>query len=270
MKTPSEHFTLSVVTPVLNAIDTIEATVSSVSELHRNDVEHIIIDGGSTDGTWEYLQSLNGIRLLLQKSKGISAGLNEGLSQARGDFVAILNGDDAFLSAISEVVEILAARPKADTIYYADIIQHDPVTGRSVTREADIGAIALYMSIYHPALFVPRSIYIQVGGYSEEYRLAMDCDFVHRCLARKIRFTRLPFITASMSLRGRSHVDTYGAMREFERSVVSAGLQNKWTARWFRGRQTLFHYLLKYKLVQSLWLELRKILRRTRFASVRT
>lgn len=266
MNTEARSPMLSVVTPVLNARDTLEATLRSVLALRGASVEHIVVDGGSTDGTLEYLRTLSYIKLHTQTSSGISGALNEGLQLAQGVFVVALNADDVFLPPMNDVLAQLASNGAIDTIYYSDIEQFDPNTDMAVTRRADIGPIARYMSIYHPGLFVPASVYAAIGGYSMDYDVAMDCEFVHRALARGVCFERLPCVSASMRLRGKSHLDTAGAMREFERSVVAAGLQTPLLARWFRVRQTVFHHLLKYSSVQALWLALRKVLGKDRSA----
>ena len=218
------------------------------------EVEHIVVDGGSTDGTVTYLENLDHIKVLHQTGLGISAALNQGLARATGKFVAVLNADDCYLDGIQQVLARLAASARNDVIFFADIIQYDPCTGAAVKRVADLTMIEKYMSLYHPCLFVPNNIYQLYGGYDEGFDVAMDCEFVHRCYAADIAFAHIDSIACKMRLRGKSHNLTHQAMQEFEKSVVKAGIQHPLVARWYRIRQTIFHSLFKQAWFQRLWL----------------
>lgn len=247
---------LSVITPVLNAIDTLPECLASVERYLGATCEHIVVDGGSTDGCWELLQANVFVTAFKQRSAGLSAALNEALEKATGRYIVVLNADDYFVEQIREVLDWLTRDPAPGAVLYTDITQQDPLTGRSIICHADIAQAAKYMSVYHSGLFVPRKVYAEVGRYRDDYKLAMDSNWVHRCLAAEVNFVKLSVNACTMRLRGRSHLYTFAAMREFERSVVETNLRGPVVARLFRIRQTIFHTLFKAELIQRIWLRL--------------
>ncbi len=256
MSNTPKRITLSVITPVLNAADTIKQTLNSLEALPGDQIEHIIVDGGSTDGTRALLDTYADIIVIDQTGSGISEALNLGIEAASGMYIVALNADDYFLPAIQQVIAHLARHD--NKVFYTDICQHDPLTRRTMTRSANLENMPKFMSLYHPGLFVPRLIYQQLGGYLPDYKLAMDSEWVHRCMAAGVAFQHLPICTSFMRLRGKSHLNTFAAKREFERSVINHGLAHPVAARWYRIRQTLFHLLFKNDWFQQLWLTLRR------------
>lgn len=250
-------------TAVLNGVDLLPALLENVSALMHLDVEHVVVDGGSTDGSLELLREhQEQIGVLLPGPDGsISCGFNRGIDAASGHYVMILNVDDEYdPSAFERFVARLSFPPDENTIFYGDIVQHDPVTERRYSREGTVERMARYMSLHHMALAVPRNLHHRLGGYSEDYRLAMDSEFVHRCMAANVRFEHVAVTIGIMRLRGRSHLSHVQALREFERSVVVHGLQSPWVARVFRVRQSWFHAALKRPFFQRCW----EIVRRAR------
>ncbi|NBU71448.1 MAG: glycosyltransferase [Bacteroidetes bacterium] len=88
---------ISIVTPVFNSIRWIDLCVRSVKHaLQGQNYEHIVVDGGSTDGTLEYLKQQQNIRLILGPDKGMYDALNKGMAAARGRIVGSLNGDEQY------------------------------------------------------------------------------------------------------------------------------------------------------------------------------
>src|SRR5688500_2854733 len=85
---------VSIVTPCLNAAATIEHTLESVRAQDHGHVEHIVVDGGSTDGTLDLLQRAPGIRFISEPDRGLSDAVNKGVAMATGDVVGWLNADD--------------------------------------------------------------------------------------------------------------------------------------------------------------------------------
>lgn len=258
MTATAERPLLTVLTPVLNAAETIDKTLESVSYLSSWPIEHIVVDGGSTDDTLDRIAEYPSVICEPQIGRGISNALNQGLARASGRYVAILNADDSYLPDIGEIMPVLEEDTTGSQIYFADVLLFDPLTKAGIIRTADATLIHRYMSLYHPCLFVPQAIYNRMGGYDESFSFAMDCEFVHRCRVADVPYVHLPRVVSRMYLRGKSHIHTSAAMKEFERSVIANGLQSCWKARWYRMRQSCFHTLFKVRWIQQLWLLLHK------------
>ena len=271
---------LTIVTPTLNAMDTVARTIECVASLSATNsardsaknsatntpvtqtIQHIVVDGGSTDGTLQYLQEQRSIQLLCQTGQGISQAINQGIASAQGNFIAVLNADDYYLDDIKQVLTILeqdSADNLNNTVYCANAILYDPLSNTDIKREAQPNQMPYFMSVYHPSMFVPKKVHDQFGNYDETYRLAMDCEFVHRLMANKVQLQHLPYTTSCMQLRGTSHVNHVRAMGEFEQSVIHHGLLSANKARYYRIRQTILHSMLRSPLCQRIWLKLRRL-----------
>jgi len=106
---------ISIVTAVFNNVDTIGATLESVRAQSHEDIEHIVIDGGSTDGTLEVLERYRAdISLLISEpDRGIYYAMNKGLEQATGDIVGTLNGDDMYARKNNSVLAVKRLRARS-------------------------------------------------------------------------------------------------------------------------------------------------------------
>jgi glycosyltransferase involved in cell wall biosynthesis len=176
---------ISVVTPSFNAAATIEETLRSVREQDYAHVEHVVVDGGSTDRTVEILERAPGVRFVSEPDRGLSHAMNKGVVMARGAIVGWLNADDVYLpGALSAVAAGFEARPEAEW-----------ATGRCLIidgggREIRRGATAyknfflrrysrsLYLTqnfISAPATFARREAYLR-HPFREDYAMSMDYD----------------------------------------------------------------------------------------------
>src|SRR5258705_1815142 len=183
---------ISIVTPVLNRVDLVGAALDSVCRAEVVPTEHIVVDGGSTDGTLSLLRSRPGIHLVEAPGTGIYDALNLGLQAARGDIICQLNSDD-LLSAGSlvSVAEAEArARTEADAIrgralYFAD----DPglaARARTLTAEFPVPLRPADVALGAPAinaLFIRRRLYDRVGYFDSRFRLASDRESLMRGFA---------------------------------------------------------------------------------------
>ncbi|MEM7096832.1 MAG: glycosyltransferase [Pseudomonadota bacterium] len=249
---------ISIITPVLNAADTVQQTLDSVAKYCPPDTEHIVVDGGSTDGTLQILQQSDAI-LIHQDKPGLSAAMNQGLSHARGRYILLLNADDFLMPDVQGILINLPIRPADNTVYYCDILQRDEKSGLEIPCRANIDHINKYMSVYHPGLIVPRAVYDVVGLYSEEFELAMDSEWVHRCLASGISFRYVDGVSATMRLGGRSHVSLGASLAEYRRSVTQHKVTPGHIASYYFVRQLGLQTLLKFRPFRSFWLSMRGV-----------
>ncbi|MBQ9500616.1 MAG: glycosyltransferase [Lentisphaeria bacterium] len=171
---------ISVVTVVRNDASHIEETMKSVLEQDYPDVEYIVIDGNSSDGTAEIVRSYAD-RLAFfvsEPDKGIYDAMNKGIRRSTGEVVGMINsGDRYFPGALSKVAAAFGPEP-GRRIFWGDVeYEHlGRVRGFRENRRY-IGAFAP-----HPSMFVPRSVYDEIGLYDDTFRLLGDYDFMYRAV----------------------------------------------------------------------------------------
>jgi glycosyltransferase involved in cell wall biosynthesis len=180
---------ISVVTVCFNAARTIEETLRSVAKQDYPDVEHLVIDGGSTDATGEIVRRFAGsvAKFRSGPDRGIYDAMNIGLGMATGDFVMFLNADDQYASPRSLSFMADGLRSSGAQTAYADISYVTAEgTGRRVRRWRSggyrRGAFACGWAPPHPAFAASRSALMNLGGFDLRYRLAADFDLMMRAL----------------------------------------------------------------------------------------
>jgi len=177
--------TITVVTPVFNAAATIEETLRSVREQDCDNVEHVVVDGGSTDGTLEILRRSEGIRWISEADDGLSDAMNKGIAMADGEIIGWLNADDFYLpGALRRVAETFAAQPETTWVTgYCRIVDgageeiRKPVTAYKnwLLRHYSFPLYLTQNFVSAPASFVRRDAYPD-PPYQTRYRISMDYD----------------------------------------------------------------------------------------------
>lgn len=229
------------IVPVLNNAATLRRCFESILGQASSEIELIVIDGGSTDGTIEIIRQFDERIAYWEtgKDKNISDAFNRGIGRATGKLVAILNSDDCWRQNTVEcVLQAFAEMPAAD-IFYGKICYIDEKTGRRYVRTPDLSKMKSRMYIFHPAMFVSRQAYARIGGYSEEYRLAMDSEWCHRAMAAKLKFWQIDHVLANMYLGGRSDAGFVAALKEYRRSLLQHRITGRLRAD-FNFVKTLF------------------------------
>ena len=180
---------VSIVTPAYNSADTIEDTLESVGSQSHEDIEHIVMDGGSSDGTQEIVRRYNHARLVSQPDDGIYDAMNKGVEASAGEVVGILNSDDFYATdaAIGKVVEKFK-ETKADTCY-GDLKYVDPENTERIVREWRAGSYKKSKLKYgwappHPTFFVRKEVYIKCGVFDLDFPIAADYELMLRFLRK--------------------------------------------------------------------------------------
>ncbi len=191
---------VSIVTPTLNQAAFIEATLVSVMRQTYPSVEHIVVDGGSSDGTQEILERYQD-RYNLSWTSGADGGMyeavNRGMSGAGGAILAYLNSDDLYLPwTIETVVRRLQHYPAVDVVY-GDALLLDEATRRA--RLAFFPPIATEFLqtafLVQPTVFWRRGAYDAVAGFDEQLRFVGDLDYFIR-LGQRCRFAKIDEVLA--------------------------------------------------------------------------
>jgi glycosyltransferase involved in cell wall biosynthesis len=198
---------VSIITPSFNQAQYLEATIRSVLDQDYEDIEYIIVDGGSTDGSVEIIKKYTD-RLawwISEKDQGQTDALNKGFARATGDILAWLNSDDTYHpGAIAEAVEYLKAHPETGLLYGdANFINAEgQVTGKFPSRQTDYRRLRQgYVHISQQSSFFRADLWQQVGPLDPSFYFAMDYDLWVR-LAALAPVVYLPRLWANFRLHG--------------------------------------------------------------------
>lgn len=180
---------ISIVTPCLNRVQFVEEAIQSVVRQEYPVVEHIIVDGGSTDGTLEVLRRYPHLRVISECDEGLYDALNKGIGLARGEIIGHLNSDDFYRENVfAQIVRKFSMDPHIDVVYGGATVFEERADGtrRTVARysaprdmEMSFNNITIGVPIIN-ARFFRRRVYEQIGLYDMRYRIAADRDFLLR------------------------------------------------------------------------------------------
>jgi len=231
---------ISVITAVFNARDTIADALDSVLAQTHPGVQSVVIDGGSTDGTGEILERYRTrlATLVVEPDKGIYDALNKGIRAATGDVVGFLHADDVFASpdALSQVAAAFDD-PRVDAVY-GDLVYVSRDDVRRVIRhwragDWTPGSLRRGWMPPHPTFYVRRAVYERLGAFDLRYGIAADYDCMLRFLAvAQIRTAYVPATLVRMRVGGvsnRSLQNIIRKSREDYRIVRSHAVGGWWT-----------------------------------------
>ncbi|MGE3310869.1 MAG: glycosyltransferase family 2 protein [Limisphaerales bacterium] len=198
----------SIITVTLNARPGLARTLESILAQSFNDWELVIKDGGSTDGTREWLEALADprIRVVTQPDDGIYSAMNQALRIASGRFVHFLNADDVYAvpEALAAIANAARANPNAGFIY-SDYV-NDRI-GMPVRYPARLSGWFLFRNmVCHQAQFLSRELFDRFGVYDETLKIGADRDFALRVLrngvpAAHVRATLVRYRDGGFSAR---------------------------------------------------------------------
>jgi len=202
---------VSVITITHNSDSTINDCLASVKLQKYNHIEHIIVDGGSTDQTLSILNSnIAQIAVLISEpDRGIYDAMNKGINIATGDIICFLNSDDFYENneVIYKAVKEFKKDPSLDACY-ADLIYVDKFDISKTVRYVKSGEFkeGLFSKGWcppHPTFFVRRSVYERFGNFDLNYHLASDVELMMRFLeVQKINARYIPELWIKMRLGG--------------------------------------------------------------------
>jgi glycosyltransferase involved in cell wall biosynthesis len=189
---------LSIVTPSFNSAKTIRETIDSVVNQNYPLLEHIVVDGGSTDGTLDILKGYPHLLWVSEKDEGHYHAMNKGLARCRGDVVAILNADDCYRpGALRQIGEAFQSHPDWDGLF-TDVVYVDgrgqPIFARKEALfDYDVLRLGRVCYVIHPTLFLRKSVYDRLGGYKHrEFLNCCDVELILRLGQARCRIGHLP------------------------------------------------------------------------------
>lgn len=202
-----QEILVSVLTPCYNSVKTIEKTLECIEKQTYKNIEYIIVDGGSTDGTLELIEKHRDklpkqFTLISEKDNGIYDAMNKGIGIAKGTLIGIVNSDDWYEeNTVEQVVRYyqgnscevvygmqrtyLNGKEKATFIYHHDFLSEQMIT--------------------HPTCFVTKDAYKELGVFDLKYRSAADYDLMLRFYeSKKVVFTPVYQVLSNFQLGGMS------------------------------------------------------------------
>lgn len=176
---------VSVVTVCLNSAGTIERTVQSVLSQDYQDIEYIVIDGRSSDNTLNILKQYEDkISLLISEiDSGLYDAMNKGVRLSSGEFIFFINADDRFTdsSVISDFVRTYQENSELNFIYGDVLLESDSGNARISKQLKRLTSPGLCMTtICHQAIFCKKSLFDDIGYYSQEYKVVSDYEWIMR------------------------------------------------------------------------------------------
>lgn len=176
---------ISVVTATYNARNPLEFTVSSVKN-QTLACEHIVVDGGSSDGTADFLAT-QPVKFVSEPDRGIADAMNKGIAMATGDYILALHAGDTFLDVDSAA--------QATAFLTHDMASFDVVAGNRIMPAGPFSLkTEFFMTVPHQGLFVRRELFNELGVYDPSYKIAMDYEFILRAMraGKAMRWVRKP------------------------------------------------------------------------------
>lgn len=240
---------LSIITVTFNCKDTLQRTIDSVLDQNYENLEYIIVDGISTDGTLDIIQdncqkAKGKIRYISEKDNGLYDAMNKGIEMATGDIIGIVNGDDYYTSNAFSIVTSIFENSTAD-IVYSDLLY---TRGNTVDYKkpliADHRKLVERMSVNHPTCFVNRKIYQKYGVFDTSFRIAADYEIMARFYKGGCIFQKANEVLAVMEMGGLSSNNRKSIEEKYKIHRMYSGRKN---AELFRIRNTLLFYYRKAK-----------------------
>lgn len=207
---------VSIITVSFNSVKTIEETILSVLGQSYFNIEYIIIDGESKDGTKEIIEKYKHkiSKIVIEKDNGIYDAMNKGISFATGDIIGILNSDDIYVdeTIIEKIVNAFNENHSSDGIYsdlnYVSML--GKVIRRWISSPIKLNLLQYGWIIPHPTLFLKKYIYDKCGNYNLSYGNASDHEFILRIICQyKAKLIYLNFISVNMKIGGASNKNLY-------------------------------------------------------------
>lgn len=192
-----------VLTPVFNGETTIKCCIESVRNQDYENVEHIIIDGASTDNTIDILNRYS-VKYFSERDAGIYDAFNKGLIKANhSDIIHILNADDYY--AANDIISKVIAKFKqydCELIHgHVELIDINEKIVKKIGENLSKKQLLKKMRVAHPSVFVRRAVYDKYGGFSVGFKIAADYEFLLR-VWDKVKIVFIPQVFVKMRLGG--------------------------------------------------------------------
>ncbi len=237
---------VSIITVTKNSVLTLEDTLLSVLRQDYPDIEHIIVDGASEDGTMNLVEKYhnNLAAVISEPDMGIYDAMNKGIRKATGDVIGILNSDDVYTGKASVSIMASALESSGSDVVFADLVYVKPQQTDKIVRRFSSGGfrpdlLPYGMAPAHPTLFLRREVFDRYGYYKTNYAISADFEFMVRLFHQTdLKYTYVPETIIKMRLGGVS-TRGFSSLLQSNSEMMRACLEN--------GIDTnIFKILMKY------------------------
>ena len=243
---------ITVITVSYNTATTIADTLSSTASQTHPDIEHLVIDGQSTDGTIEMVETHRHPNLILasEPDEGIYDAMNKGLNRATGEVIGFLNADDFFADndVVARVAKTFEDDPSVE-VCFGDLLyvteDNQSVLRYWKSKPFCNGSFAKGWSPAHPTFYIRRSALLRLGGFDISYKLASDTEMMMRYLETgMVQSAYIPQVQVRMRVGGVTN-----------RSLRNIFYQNQEIFRALKKNDVPFSMIsfMLYKLASRFW-----------------
>ncbi len=210
---------VSIITAIFNGKKAIEKTIQSVLNQTYDNIEYIIIDGGSTDGTLDIIKNYEAKidYWLSEPDNGVSDAFNKGIALAKGDYIQIINADD-WLSLDQIEIAVYNLSNSSCHFVYGDAVFHDEESRELFVNKGESNykkKIRREMpSLNHPSILAKRQIYLKIGGFNLDYKIAMDYEWLLKATIAGFNGKYISGLVSHVSRGGLSDSKFISAHRE--------------------------------------------------------
>ncbi len=260
-----QNLKVSIITVSYNSIRTISETINSVLAQSYPDIEYIIIDGLSTDGTIELVNSFDGrvSKFLAEPDNGIYDAINKGIRLSTGNIVGILNSDDVFYdnSIIEKIVE--AFKENDIDAVFGDALFVNRVKTSKIVRYYSSKSFSSDKFKYghmpaHPSFYVKRELFEKLGYYKVDYKIAADFELLVRFMyinPLKYKYLEMPFVSMRMGgVSNKSIWSKYVLNKEIARACKENGIQTDYFHIYSKYFTKIFDFLNKKTFLKNQYL----------------
>lgn len=244
---------ISIITVVFNAKEALEQTINNIRQLEYDNLEYIIVDGGSTDGTKEVIEnnSLFISSWISEPDKGLYDAMNKGLRLATGSYVWFINAGDLIYSP-HILNNIFSGYENYADIYYGDtvILAEDGsvkgLRGKKLPKKLSLKSYRLGMVVCHQSFIVRRAI---APRYNLRYRFAADVDWVMECTRRAKTIVNTRFILSKFVEGGISSKQRTKSLKERYRIMLK---------HFGKSKTIYYHFLIALDIFKPKYRKIKK------------
>jgi glycosyltransferase involved in cell wall biosynthesis len=190
------NFVLSIITINLNNFEGLKKTIYSVLNQISNDVEFIVVDGYSIDGSIEFLRENSNYinKLVIERDEGIYYAMNKGASFSNANFLLFLNsGDELYENSLVRILKIIKST-NADILYGKIYIKDNELNHLKYKLiDPNLRNLEKYMSVFHPSTLISYNVFFKLGLYNTKFKLAADYYFILKAFKNNYKFYYLDF-----------------------------------------------------------------------------
>lgn len=244
---------LSLITITYNSAETLEDTFRSVFSQTYGNIEYIVVDGGSKDGTLTLIEKYKSKihKHISEKDSGLYDALNKGIAMAEGDIIGILHSDDFFTH--ERVLENVVAKMQSEKVdglyadlYYVDRHNTDKIIRKWKSGTYSPGSFLNGWMPPHPAFFVRKELYERFGAFNLKLKSAADYELMLRFIHKhQITLAYLPEFIVKMRVGGKSNSslrNRWKANREDREAWRINGLTPRFYTLLFKPLRKLFQF----------------------------